>query len=67
MDSVLQAIGQELRAERERNLISLAELARTTRIPLRNLELLEEGRSEELPGPVFIKGFLRAYYKALGL
>lgn len=67
MDTTDRTLGQYLRFEREVRQMTLAELALATRIPLRSLVALEEDRSFELPSEVFVKGFLRAYAKALGL
>ena len=63
----MEPIGTYLRRERELRGIALDEVADSTRIPLRLLERLEEGRHAELPGEVFIKGYLRAYARAVGL
>ena len=62
----MESIGTHLRRERELRHVSLEELAQTTRIPLRNLLLIEDDRFDELPGDVFTRGFLRAYAKAVG-
>ncbi len=63
----MEPIGTYLRRERELRGIALDEVADTTRIPLRQLERLEDGRMAELPGEVFIKGYLKAYSRAVGL
>ncbi len=60
-------IGGVLRRERELRGISLEEIARSTRIPLRSLQALEDDRWEELPGEVFTRGFLKSYAESLGL
>lgn len=60
-------LGRWLRTERELRQVSLPELAQTTRIPLRTLRALEDDRAAELPGDVFVRGFLRSIAKALGL
>jgi len=67
MDTIDRTLGQYLRGERELRQMTLSELSQSTRIPLRSLQALEDDRSIELPGEVFVKGFLRAYAKALGL
>ncbi len=67
MDTIDRTLGQYLRAERELRQMTLPELSQSTRIPLRSLLALEEDRAFELPSEVFVKGFLRAYAKALGL
>jgi cytoskeletal protein RodZ len=62
-----QSLGTSLRRERERRTMSLAELSRVTRIPPSSLEALEADRFDELPGEVFVRGFLKAYAQAVGL
>lgn len=59
--------GQYLRRERELRKIPLEEIARVTRINHHYLEALEEGREEDLPALPFVKGFLTAYAKHIGL
>jgi cytoskeleton protein RodZ len=54
---------QELRARRG---VSLEEISRTTRVAPRYLLALENDAFSELPAPVFIRGFIRAYCQALG-
>ena len=63
----MESIGSFLRAERLLKQLSLEELALTTRIPLKSLQLLEDDRLDLLPGDVFVRGFVRSYAKALGL
>ncbi len=63
----MESIGQFLRSEREIRQLSLEELATTTRIPLRSLQLLEDDRLDNLPGDVFVRGFVKSYAKAVGL
>lgn len=63
----MEPIGTYLRRERELRGIALDEVADTTRIPRRQLERLEDGRMAELPGEVFVKGYLKAYARAVGL
>ena len=61
------SVGVELKAAREKKNISLREVAATTRISHTNLELLEEGRYNDLPGGVYNRAFIRAYCEFLGL
>ena len=63
----MESIGTFLRREREQRGISLEEVADTTRIPVRSLVWIEEGRFGDLPGEVFVKGFLRSYARAVGV
>jgi cytoskeletal protein RodZ len=58
-------IGYALRLERERRGLSLLEVSRISRVPLKSLEALEEGRFDDLPGDVFSRGFLRSYARVL--
>lgn len=63
----MESIGPWLRRERELRNIDLIEVADRTRIPVTQLERLEDERFAELPGEVFVKGYLRAYARAVGL
>ncbi len=58
-------IGYALRLERERSGLSLLEVSRISRVPLKSLEALEDGRFDDLPGDVFSRGFLRSYARVL--
>jgi cytoskeletal protein RodZ len=63
----MESLGGYLRKQRELQQLSVAEIAQTTRIPARILKLIEEDRFEELPADVFVRGFLRAYARAVGV
>lgn len=54
-------LGLHLRALRETKGSSLEDMARSTRVGIRHLEALEEERLADLPAPVFVRGFIRAY------
>lgn len=60
-------VGAALREARERRRISLEELARTTKIGLATLRALERNQVDHLPGGIFLRGFLRAYARQVGL
>ena len=47
--------------------MGIAEVARVTRIPLRTLEAIEEDHFDDLPGEVFVRGFLKSYAQTVGL
>jgi cytoskeletal protein RodZ len=64
---MMGSLGTYLKQEREQKQVSIAELAQTTRIPVRILHLLECDEQAELPADVFVRGFLRSYARALGL
>ena len=61
----MESIGQYLRQSREERAMSVEEVSRTTRIPVANLERLESDHFDDLPGEVFVRGFLKAYARAL--
>jgi hypothetical protein len=60
-------LGAYLRHHRRARSMSLAEVSRITRIPGASLEAIESDRFDELPGEVFVRGFLRAYAQSIGL
>lgn len=59
--------GEWIRDQRQRRGMSIEQLAVATKIPRASLQLLEEDRYGELPGPVFVKGFLRCAARSLGV
>jgi cytoskeletal protein RodZ len=63
----MTSVGEHLRKLREEKRMSLAEVSRTTRVPIASVERIEADRFDELPGEVFVRGFLRAYAKALAV
>lgn len=62
-----QTVGAMLRQRRDQKRMSLAEVSRVTRIPVPSLEAIERDHFDDLPGEVFVRGFLKAYAQALGL
>lgn len=66
MGEASPTVGAVLKRQREAKLMSLAEVARVTRIPLHTLEAIERDRFDDLPGEVFIRGFLKSYARAIG-
>jgi cytoskeleton protein RodZ len=58
--------GGLLRQWREAKGLSVDELTRATRIGPRFLRALEEDRLADLPAPVCVRGFIRAYCAAVG-
>ena len=64
--TVMASVGAFLRELRTRRGVSLEEIARKTRVAQRYLEALEADAYDDLPAPVFIRGFIRAYCQALG-
>ena len=59
------SFGQYLQAIRLEKKISLEKVSEETRIALDILKLIEKEDHENLPAEVFVKGFLRAYARAI--
>jgi cytoskeleton protein RodZ len=57
----MSSLGLYLRGLREAKGMALEDIARSTRVGRRHLEALESDTLGELPAPVFVKGFIRAY------
>ena len=66
-DRVLETIGGFLKRNRELKQMSLAEVSRVTRIPVGTVESIESDHFDDLPGEVFVRGFLKAYAQAVGV
>lgn len=60
-------IGSSLRSARERRKLDLADVEQATHIRTKYLQALEDERFDVLPGPAYVKGFLRNYADHLGL
>jgi cytoskeleton protein RodZ len=63
----MERFGDELRIERERRKVTLETICAVTKVSIRHLEALEDGKYSELPGGVFRKGIVRSYLGAVGL
>ena len=63
----MESFGAYLKGFRESKGIRLEEIASITKIHLHNLELLEADRWEKLPPDPFLRGFIVAYGKYVGL
>lgn len=62
-----ESAGTLLRQARERRGESLEEVAQALKLSLRQLVAIESGQYDELPGPAFVRGFVRNYARHLGL
>ena len=60
-------IGETLREARMRERIDVSEIEAQTKIRAKYLRALENEEWDLLPGPTFVKSFLRTYAAALGL
>jgi cytoskeleton protein RodZ len=67
IEATYQAIGSLLHEKRIAAGLSQADVADKIKLSARQINALEQGRYEELPGHVFIRGFVRSYARALGL
>jgi cytoskeleton protein RodZ len=63
----MAAVGAYLRELRVKRGLSIDELSRLTRVAPRYLEALERDAFDQLPAPVFTRGFIRAYCQAVGV
>ena len=59
--------GQQLRSARERQGMTLEDVAARTRIPTRHLQSLEDGEWSKLPAPTYTIGFAKSYASVVGL
>ena len=60
-------VGAKLRNERERRGIGIDQIEAETRIRAKFLLALEEERFDALPGPAYVRAFVRDYAEQLGL
>ena len=63
----MESIGRYLKSTREALGMSVEEIARATRIPFASIERIEGDHFDDLPGEVFVRGFLKAYARAVSL
>lgn len=61
------ATGERLRVAREEKGLSLQDVARQTRIPIRHLEHIERGEWDALPAATYSVGFAKSYAGTVGL
>jgi cytoskeletal protein RodZ len=61
----METLGHTLRQLREAKGMSIEELSRATRVPVTSVERIEADRFDELPGEVFVRGFLKSYARAV--
>lgn len=60
-------MGSTFRTEREKKGLTIKDIERETSIRAKYLEALEQGKYDQLPGEVYVKGFIRNYAKFLHL
>jgi len=67
MEASIEDVGTQLKERRKTLGLTLEEAAHRTRIRIFQLECLENNRYSELPGPVYVIGFIKVYASYLGL
>lgn len=60
-------VGTTLRIARERRGLTVAQLASTTKIPATVLQAIEDNAFDKVPRGIFVRGFIRAYAREVGL
>ena len=65
--SKMKEIGELLKAAREEKGLSLEEIQMITKIRLKHLKALETGDFDQIPGEVYVKGFMVNFAKTVGL
>lgn len=63
----MESVGNYLKVQRESQNLSLREVSESTKIKERLLKAIEADRYELLASPVYVKGFLEAYARCLGI
>lgn len=60
-------LGEQLKNFRSDGRVTLNEVSRETKVPVKYIEMIEEGKYDKLPPDVYVKGFLKAYAEFLGV
>lgn len=63
----METVGQILRAERERQTLTIKDVEHATSIRALYISSIEEDNYQVIPGEVYLKGFIRNYANYLGL
>jgi cytoskeleton protein RodZ len=66
-ESSAVAPGAALAAARKAQNLSVADAARQLKLSVHQIEALETGSFDKLPGPIFVRGFIRNYARLLRL
>jgi len=64
---VLEQIGQKLKAARESQGLSLAQINERTKISINHLQAIDSGIADDLPETVYVAGFIKRYAECVGL
>lgn len=63
----MPTVGELLRAEREKQNLTVKDIEKATSIRAIYIQAIEDGKYDVLPGEVYLKGFIRNYASFLGL
>ena len=63
----MPSVGEQLSAARQTRGMAVVDVAQTLKLGVRQVEALEAGDWQALPGQTFIRGFVRNYARLLGL
>ncbi|SME94078.1 helix-turn-helix domain-containing protein [Desulfovibrio gilichinskyi] len=63
----LKELGSRLKAEREQQGLTVEQMMELTKLSRVNVHAIEDGNKNDFPHPVYAKGFIKNYAKALGL
>jgi cytoskeleton protein RodZ len=66
-EGVQPPVSERLRAARQARGLDFFRIERDTKIRIRFLEAIEDGRFDDLPGEIYARGFIRNYASYLGL
>lgn len=61
------AVGKKLQAERIAKGEELESVANRLRLDVKTLQALEEGDHQQLPEPIFVRGYIQGYAKLMGM
>ena len=64
--TIMEDFGSYLKSERELRGVPLEEVSTNTKIHVRFLQALENNQFDDLPGEVFVKGYIRSFAKVIG-
>src|SRR5215471_783335 len=59
--SAMASVGEQLRAAREKQGLSLSEVVERTKLRTDHVVALEEGDYDVVAAPVYVRGFVRSY------
>ncbi|MBI1883713.1 MAG: helix-turn-helix domain-containing protein [Chlamydiae bacterium] len=63
----MDSLGQKLKKAREAKGLSIEEMAKLTKISDKKIMAIEADQYEELPAPIYVRGFLKLFSQNIGL